>query len=153
MAGKPGSTTWIILRTKLDELFKNKKDYAAVFIRLLVGAHLIIGVQDNILSWERMLEFSEFLSHFGFPWPLVSAIVSVYAQFICAVLFLTGWKVRYAAIIMGMNFIVALSMVHLGNDSYPVMFPALVMLAGSLFLLFNGAGALSIDQKQNQSAK
>lgn len=39
-------------------------------------------------------------------------------------------------------------MVHLGNDPYPVMFPALVMLAGSLFLLFNGGGKLSLENEE-----
>ena len=135
--------------SKLNEFFKDKKEYAAVFIRLIVGVHLIIGVQDNILSWERMLEFKDFLEHFGFPIPLLSAILSVYAQFICAVLFLIGWKVREAALVMIINFVVALLMVHLGNDPYPAMFPALVMLAGSLFLLFNGAGKLSIEERKN----
>ncbi len=117
----------------------------AIFIRVLIGAHLIIGVQDNIISWERMLEFKSFLELQGFVFPLVSAVVSVYAQFICGVLYLTGWKVRYAAIVMIVNFIVALLMVHIG-DTYSGMFPALVMLLGSLFLLFNGPGSFSLEK-------
>ncbi|MEQ9307932.1 MAG: DoxX family protein [Balneolaceae bacterium] len=133
---------------KIDAFFNDKKNYAAVFIRLIVGAHLVIGVQDNILSWDRMLEFRDFLNLFEFPVPLVSAILSVYAQFICGVLYLIGWKVRLAAIVMIGNFLVALFMVHLGNDTYVAMFPALVMLSGSLFLLFNGAGKVSIEEWQ-----
>ncbi len=130
----------------LDRYFESKKEYGAVFIRTIVAIHLIIGVQDNILSWEQMLEFRDFLELFGFPAPLLSAVVSVYAQFICGVMFLLGWKVRYAALVMIFNFLIALAMVHIGNDPYQAMFPALVMLAGSLFLLFNGSGRLSIDE-------
>lgn len=146
MARKQGRTIRVILMKDLDLLFKDKKDYAAIFIRLIVGIHLIIGVQDNILSWDQMIEFSDFLAHFGFPFALLSAIISVYAQFICAVLYVIGWKVRYAALVMIVNFMVALLMVHVGNDGYREMFPALVMLSGSLFILFNGAGKLSLDE-------
>ena len=145
MAGKPGTTIGIILMDILDKIFEPKKDIGILFIRILVGVHLIIGVQDNILSWERMVEFSYFLDHFGFPVPVISAVVSVYLQFICAVLFLVGWKIRYAAVVMIFNFVIALIMVHLGNDPYPVVFPALVMLGGSLCFLFSGAGAVSLD--------
>ena len=35
--------------------------YRTLFIRLLVGFHLIYGTQDNVFSYERMLEFRNFL--------------------------------------------------------------------------------------------
>lgn len=128
-----------------ETFFEKRKSMGAIFIRVLIGTHLIIGVQDNIISWDRMLEFKDFLELQGFIFPLVSAIVSVYAQFICGVLYLIGWKVRYAAMVMTANFIVALLMVHIG-DTYSGMFPALVMLLGSLFLLFNGSGSFSVEE-------
>ncbi len=42
---------------KTNHFFDQYKAYGAIFIRLLLGFHLIYGVQDNVLSWERMLEF------------------------------------------------------------------------------------------------
>ncbi len=129
------------------------KQYADVPIRLAVGFHLIYGTQDNVFSWERMLEFKDFLESFGAPWPLISAIVSVYAQFACGILFILGWKVRYAGAVMIINFLVAILLVHL-NDPYPAIYPAISMLAGAIFMLFNGSGYVSLDQfTQKKTAK
>ena len=124
------------------EKFKN---YADLPIRLAVGFHLIYGTQDNVFSWDRMLEFEAFLLAFGFPMPLISAIVSVYAQFICGILFIIGWKVRWAGAVMMANFLIAIIMVHIG-DSYPNVYPAISMFAGAVFMVLNGAGAMSMDQ-------
>lgn len=130
---------------RLNNFFEEKSAYGEIFIRLIIGFHLVYGTQDNVFSWERMIEFSEFLANFGFPLPLVSAIVSVYAQFICGIMFILGYQVRIAALVMVFNFAVAIIMVHLG-DSYPGTFPAIMMLAGSLYLLFNGSKVLSIEK-------
>ena len=132
----------------LNNYFSNKKNYGAIFIRLIIGFHLIYGVQDNVLHWDRMLEFENFLDANGFPLPLTSAIVSVYAQLFCGILFIAGAFVRVASVIMIINFCVAIAMVHM-NDPYPHVFPALTMLSGSLFLLFHGAGKLAIDRDKN----
>ena len=132
----------------LDNYFRNKKNYGAIFIRLIIGFHLIYGVHDNVLHWDRMLEFENFLEANGFPLPLTSAIVSVYAQLLCGILFIAGALVRVAAIIMIINFCIAIAMVHM-KDPYPQVFPALTMLSGSLFLLFHGAGKLAIDRDRN----
>ena len=129
---------------RVNKFLDTHKDFAEVFIRLILGFHLIYGTQDNIFSWDRMLEFSEFLTNFGFPIPLVSAVVSVYAQFICGIFFILGYQVRFAAVIMIGNFIIALLMVHTG-DTYPGAFPAIMMLAGSFYLLFNGSRIFNIN--------
>ncbi|MEP1033321.1 DoxX family protein [Ekhidna sp.] len=124
----------------------NLKKYADLPIRLAVGFHLIYGTQDNVFSWGRMLEFRDFLEVYGAPFPLMSAIVSVYAQFTCGILFILGWKVRYAGAVMIFNFIVAILLVHL-NDPYPNIYPAISMLAGAIFMMLNGSGSISLDAK------
>lgn len=132
------------------------RSYADLPIRLAVGFHLIYGSQDNVFSCERMLEFRDFLEVFGAPWPLVSAIISVYAQFIAGILFIVGWRVREAGAIMIFNFIVAIGLVHL-NDPYPNIYPAISMLAGSVFLVLNGTGKISLmsflESKKRQLPK
>ena len=120
------------------------RDYADLPIRLVVGYHLIYGTQDNVFSWDRMLEFRDFLAVFGAPLPLASAIISVYAQFIAGILFIIGWRVREAGGVMIFNFIVAILMVHL-NDPYPNIYPAISMLSGSIFLVLNGTGKISLQ--------
>jgi putative oxidoreductase len=118
--------------------------YGAVFIRLLVGHRLVAGVMDNVVSAEQMRAFAVFLAEHGFPAPLLSAHVSAYAQLLCGILILLGAFTRPAAAVMAVNFVVALLTVHLGTP-YLENFDALAMLAGSLFLLLHGAGALSVD--------
>lgn len=120
------------------------RKYSDLPIRLAVGFHLIYGTQDNILSWERMLEFRDFLEVYGAPVPLISAVISVYAQFFSGVLFIIGWKVRVAGVFMIFNFLVAILLVHL-YDPYPSIYPAISMLAGSIFLVLNDVGQISLQ--------
>nr|PZN02167.1 MAG: DoxX family protein [Bacillota bacterium] len=125
-------------------LSQSYPDIAILFIRIPVGFHLIYGTQDNVFSWSRMLEFSDFLQHHGFPFPTLCAITSVYAQFISGAAYILGFKTRLAAAVMTFNFIVAIIGVHLG-DSYTSAFPAIMMLCSSVFLLLNGPGRYSIN--------
>lgn len=114
-----------------------------LLMRLFVGVRLIYGVQDNVLHWERMREFEAFLRQFHFPFPLLCAAVSVYAQLIAGLMILLGWKIRWAAAAMVFNFVIAIVMVHRG-DSFEQMTAPLAMLAGSLLFLFEGSGPISV---------
>lgn len=129
---------------RLNKYFDSKKTYGVIFLRLIIGWRLVDGTQDNVFSWDRMLEFRDFLEQHHVAFPLVAANVSVYAQFICGILYLLGLFVRPAAIIMIINFIVALLIVHIGT-TFQQSFDALMMLFGSIFFLFHGAGKISLD--------
>jgi putative oxidoreductase len=129
---------------KLDRFFERRKDHGAVFLRLIIGWRLIDGTQDNVFSWERMLEFRDFLEQRGVAYPLAAAHVSVYAQFICGILYMLGAFVRPAALVMIVNFLAAMYIAHLGT-TFQQSFEALMMLFGSVFFLFYGAGKISVD--------
>ena len=131
--------------TKLDRYFDSRKDYSAIFLRLVIGWRLIDGTQDNVFSWARMIEFRNFLEHHHVPAPLVAAHVSVYAQFTCGILYVLGAYMRPAAILMIINFILALIIAHIGT-TFEQSFDALMMLFGSVFFLFYGAGKISVDE-------
>ncbi|MFY9619055.1 MAG: DoxX family protein [Pyrinomonadaceae bacterium] len=133
-----------MLRSLKFSFLEKYKEYGVIFIRLIVGFHLIYGTQDNVFSYARMQEFAGFLSARHVPFPLFAAFVSVYAQLICGLLFLAGAATRPAAAVMIVNFVAAIVIAHLG-DAYPNMFPALMMLAASCFFLIHGAGKLSVD--------
>lgn len=124
------------------------KDVGVLLLRLFIGARLIYGVVDNVFSWEHMIRFRDFLQAFHFPMPLVSAIVSVYAQLIAGLIILFGWKIRYAAILMIINFLIAILVVH-RNDSIEQMTPALAILFSNLLFLFQGAGKYSPDYRKH----
>lgn len=119
---------------------------AGVFLmRLLVGAFLIWGVWDNIVSAERMDEFVAFMTQFGFPAPALLAPLSVYAQFVCGALLILGLMTRWTGLVIAFNFIIGFIMVHLGDD-FRAQFPALILIAIGVYFAFAGAGRFAIDR-------
>jgi len=120
------------------------KEYGAFFIRLAFGFHIIYFSQDNVFSFERMEEFEKFLAAHNFPFPLYCAYLSVYVQFICGILMIIGLFVRPVGFVLLINFIIAYTGVHLGQ-TYPQYFQPVQLMAVALFLMFNGAGKLSLD--------
>jgi len=126
--------------------FARNKDIGILLLRFFIGIRLLYGVQDNILHWKHMKEFEAFLTQFHFPLPLVSAIVSVYAQAIAGLLVITGFKIRWTSLVMILNFIVAVLMVHWGQ-SFEQMTTVLFMIFTFILFLFIGAGKYSLDRK------
>lgn len=130
---------------KLGFSFLEKyKEYGVIFIRLVVGFHLIYGTQDNVFSYHRMQEFAAFLTARNVPFPLLSAFLSAYAQFGCGILFVAGALTRFAGVVMIINFIAAIVIAH-RHDAYPNKFGALMMLAAACFFFLHGPGKLSVD--------
>jgi putative oxidoreductase len=135
----------MILQSLRFEFFKKHQHYGAIFLRLLIGIFIIYGVQDNVLSYEHMKEFAAFLQERNVPFPLFSAFLSAYTQFVCGIMILLGAWIRLAAIFFIINFIAAIIIAHLG-DTFRGIFPALMMVAAGFFFLFYGAGKLSVDE-------
>ncbi len=131
--------------SRFAEWLDAQREWGPVFVRLFAGTFLIYMSQDNVLSWARMQEFESFLRQFGFPFPLFCAVLSAVAQFLAGLLFLAGALVREAAMVMVVNFVVALVMVHPRLPFREALDPS-AMLASALCLLFTGAGRLSVDR-------
>lgn len=132
--------------------FKRHREYAALFIRLIVGAFIVYGVQDNVFSRAQMQEFAHFLAAKGVPFPLFAAFLSAYTQFVCGVLILLGAYVRLISIPFIINFIAAIIIAHRG-DTFQGTFPALLMIFVGLFFLFHGAGKFSVDDWWERRSK
>lgn len=126
-----------------------RRAWGALLLRLFVGFVLVYGTIDNVMSAERMAEFEAFLATNGFPAPALAAPLSAYAQFVCGILIIIGFAVRPAAAVMIVNFVVALLMVHVGLPFSSNISP-LAMLFCNIFLLFNGAGILSVDERSRR---
>lgn len=123
----------------LSKHFSKYSDLSLLMLRTAFGIRLIWGTQDNILSYDRMLEFADFLQANGFPLPVVSAFASVYLQFAAGVCWILGLWVRESALVMVANFFIALVMVHIG-DTYINSAPAIHLFTFSFFLLCSGGG-------------
>ena len=118
--------------------------HAPIALRVFVGVFLIYMAQDNVFSDARMTEFEHFLDSFGFAMPDVAARVSAYAQFGCGILILVGAFTRWAALVMIVNFVVAIVGVH-SYLPFKTFLEPCAMLASSLALFLGGPGPLSID--------
>ncbi|MCA1567348.1 MAG: DoxX family protein [Acidobacteria bacterium] len=135
------------MRTQLlyFSFFERRREYAALFLRLIIGSFIIWGVQDNVFSRAQMEEFAHFLGARGVPFPLLAAFLSAYTQFVCGILILVGAFVRLISIFFIINFVAAIIIAHRG-DSFRGMFPALLMIFVGFFFLFHGAGKPSVDE-------
>lgn len=125
---------------------KKNKDIGILLFRFFIGLRLLYGVLDNIFSQARMQEFATFLKIHHFPYPAIAAQVSVYAQALAGVLIIVGLKIRWAAVLMVINFTLAIVMVHWGQ-TVEEMTPALAMLFAAVLFLFIGAGRYSADRE------
>lgn len=131
----------------LDKKLSSHQDIGILLLRLFIGSRLCYGVIDNIVSWEQMMEFSKFLEGNGFLLPTPNAILSVYAQFLCSICILIGYKIRLASLIMVFNFIVAILFFHIPiGDSFEGMTAPLAMLFGSLAFVFIGSGKYALEK-------
>ncbi len=126
-------------------------DLALLIARLGCGSFLIYQSHDNVLSAERMAEFVGFLEGFGFWQPRVAAVVSVYAQFLAGWAFVLGALTRWFGIVTMINFLVALAMVHWGQD-FPLVWPALALVLLSAVFATVGAGRFSVDHLVGRAA-
>ena len=128
-------------------------ELGTLFLRMFFAFVLIYGTQDNVFHRERMLEFRAFVEQNGFPYPLFSAYLSAYAQFICGILIGVGLLTRLAALTMIINFVAALLMVHVGLPFSANISPLAMLFCGVFFLL-HGPGPFALDaslRRRNES--
>lgn len=120
------------------------EEWALLLMRAMTGAFLVWGVQDNLLSAERMLEFEQFLAKSGFAAPALMARLSVWAQCLVGVAFVAGILTRWAGIVCAINFIVAIVMVD-AHGGIRASFPSACLVVIGLYLACRGAGRISVD--------
>ena len=119
-------------------------DFGMLFLRVITGAFLIYGVVDNVVSVDRMHEFSVFLASHDFPAPSLMAPVSVYVQLLCGVALMLGFLTRWAGIVVVVHFVIALVMVHWLED-FRGWWPAVALVGIGFQFALTGAGAIAVD--------
>jgi putative oxidoreductase len=119
-------------------------DFGLLLLRAGIGAFLIYGVWDNIVSAERMQEFVAFLAKFDFFAPEWMARLSVWTQFAAGIGIVAGALTRWAGLLCAANFLVALIMV----DRFAGIrgaFPALCLSLIGVYLALRGSGRYGAD--------
>jgi putative oxidoreductase len=126
------------------EFFTALQPYAALFIRLAFGFHLIQYTYKDVFTLAAGSNNEKWLGSMGVPFPYLMGWLFILTEFVGGVAWFVGFKTRWFALPLIINFIVALLLVHLGQ-TYKQSFEAIQMLAVSFFFLFNGSGKFSID--------
>ncbi len=137
---------------KLNSFLEKGKDVALLFIRLVISWRLIAGTWPYISTKKHISEIFLYFNALHLPAPFASIYLSVYLQFICAILYSLGLWFRLASGLMIINFTVAILAAHL-NDTIDNSFAAWVILAASIFFLFNGPGNISFDYRLRTGAE
>lgn len=129
---------------RLNQFLEGKKDIGLLLLRLLIGWRLVAGTWKYAFGIQPLGEVIAFFTALGIPVPAVSAVISVYAQLACGFLLLVGCFTRISALLMIVNFSVAIVAAHL-QDPIEKSFPAWALLILSVLLLINGSGKYSVD--------
>ena len=129
---------------KINSFFRRYYDIGPLFLRLMVGFHLIHTVYHIIFTKGAMNGVVDFFKSQNIIVPEVIAPFVAYAEFIGGILYILGLWTRMTAFMLVIIFICAIGIVHL-SDEYNNTFPAIVMLVGSIYLLFCGPGKISMD--------
>ena len=128
----------------LNQKLETLAGYGFLFPRLAFGIHLLYYSWGSVTSFDVSGD-AEWLASMGVPLPALAAWAYLLTEFLGGIALILGFRVRLFAIPLIITFLVAYFMVHV-NDPYQDAYPALQMLAMSLFFLFAGSGKLSIDQ-------
>lgn len=120
------------------------KDLGLLFVRLSFCGTMFVGH-----GVPKILNFSEYSTNFPDPLgfgPLVSLLLAGFAEIVCTLLIIVGFKTRYVAIPLVINmmviFFVVFNGVPFGQREMPFLY-----LLGFIAIAIAGAGKYSIDKQ------
>ena len=117
---------------------------AKLILRLVFGGLMLTHGWPKL---DRLLSTGEF--KFGDPiglGPEVSMISAIFAEFVCAILVMLGYKTKLATIPLMFTMLVAALIVH-ADDPFGRKEKALLFFIGFLVILLMGPGKYSIDHR------
>jgi putative oxidoreductase len=121
--------------------------YATVFLRAVFAWYLFLAVKAEVYTAQATTDYAKRLSELGLPASGFLAYLSTWSMLICYFLIIIGWKTRYAAIPVVINFLVAIIWGHIIPAHSPAKATAaLVLLLLGIFFLLNGPGKPSVDE-------
>jgi putative oxidoreductase len=126
------------------------RDWGLLLVRVAAGGMLLAlhgwGKLKGMFGMFGGEEwgFVGFVSSIGFPLPKVFAVLAALAESVGALLLVIGLFTRWAALVVGMNMLVAVYY-HLAHDPQQRFELAAMYLAVALLLALAGPGAASAD--------
>ena len=126
---------------------KKSSLYAPLFLRIIFAIYLYLSLKAEVFRPEIIEAYGQNLTKLGIPAGNLLAYVSTISMLICYVLLIIGWKTKWAAIPVIINFIVAIIYGHIiPAHSISKALPAFVLLVLGIFFLLNGPGKPSVDE-------
>ncbi len=120
----------------------SKRDYAALIARLFFGGLMLTH------GWPKLMKVIAGDWTFADPLQIgveLSLGLTVFAEVICSIALIIGWKMRWFVIPLIITMVVAAFVVH-GADSLSDKEPALLYLGGFIVLALLGPGKISLDK-------
>jgi len=118
------------------------KNISLLILRIVFGGLMLLhGFPKFMKLVNGDTSFSDPFGIGSFP----SLLLTIFAEFICAVLVMIGFKTRWTVIPLIITMITAAFVIH-GGDPLKEKEMALLYLGGYLPLLFLGGGKFSVDK-------
>lgn len=118
-------------------------DLATLIMRLVYGGLMLPHGYSKLTklfgSWEEI----QFADPIGVG-PVFSLILAVFAEFICSILIMIGFKTRFVVMPLIVTMFVAAFVIH-GGDPLAKKELALIYFAGYLAIALLGSGKFSVD--------
>lgn len=149
MALRAGAYHACIMTSKF---FNNGLPVTIAFLRAITAWRLWDGTWPYVSQVNPIQNVVEFFASLHIPLPEASAYLSIYIQFIGSLLLFVGWQTRIIALLLVLNFSVAIPAAHL-HDPISKSFQAWALLTVAMFFLFNGAGKYSLDAYWHRQKK
>jgi putative oxidoreductase len=121
------------------------QSWGIALLRVMVGAVLLAHGSQKLLSFG-IAGTAGFFAKASIPFPMLSAVLSIGAEFLGGLALVLGVFTRPVAAILAFNMAVAVFAVHLKNGFFlPTGFEyALTLLVANISLVLTGAGAFAL---------
>jgi putative oxidoreductase len=115
-------------------------------LRIMVGLVLLAHGSQKLFVYG-IPGTAAFFAKGGLPFPMVSAVLSISAEFLGGLFLTLGLLTRPVAAVLAFNMAVAVLLVHLKNGFFlPTGFEyALTLLVANISLVLTGPGAFALD--------
>ncbi|MFK0088491.1 DoxX family protein [Pseudomonas sp. NPDC090755] len=139
------------MNTTLNAVFASRASWGLSVIRIIVGIIFMAhGAQKlfGLFGGGGLAGTAQFMESLGLAPGLLMALLSGGAEFFSGLALVVGLLVRPAALALTVTLIVAIFSAHIGNGLFMANNGyefALALLAGTVALMIEGAGRLSLD--------
>ncbi|QQG38985.1 MAG: DoxX family protein [Candidatus Woesearchaeota archaeon] len=117
---------------------------------------LAFGIIFLVHGWAKLADLSGtagFFSGLGIPAAMFFAVVVALVEFLGGISAIVGFLTRWAGLLIAIDMLVAFFLVHISNGFYVnnggFEF-VLILFGAAVFLMFNGAGKLSLASKMSK---